>query len=82
MPEPATKPSPVPDEPPDQPPVDPYAVDAAYHFHRARRRARNEHSRSTKRARLRFWAVLAALVFGIVFLALTVWHEAQSLFGI
>ncbi len=63
-------------------PIDPGAVDRAYRAHRARRHAIIERRRSTRRARLRFWIALAVLIAGSVFLALTVWHQVQKLFGL
>ena len=65
------------------PPVDPApAVDRAYHFHRARRRARVERKRDVRRAGLRFWIFLFLLLALALFLALTVWHQLQRLFGL
>lgn len=65
------------------PPIDPApAVDRAYHLHRARRRARIEHKRNTRRASLRFWIFLLVLLGLAIFLALTVWREIQRLFGL
>ena len=66
----------------ESPPIDPRAIARAYRLHRARRRARIEHSRSARRAGLRFWLFLLVLVGLTVFLALTVWHEVQRLFGL
>jgi hypothetical protein len=69
--------------PPDEaPPVDPDAVRSAYRLHRARRRARIEHRRRTKRAGIRFWVVLLLLVAASVLLAVTLWREIQQLFGL
>ncbi len=78
MAQPARRPPPV----EDAPPIDPSAVRRAYHFHRARRRARLERRRESRRARVRFWVVLAALLTLSVFLSLTIWHEIQRLFGL
>jgi hypothetical protein len=66
----------------ESPPLDPHAIDRAYHVHRARRRARLERMRKSRRASLRFWAFLAVLLGLTIFLALTVWHEIQRLFGL
>jgi hypothetical protein len=71
--------------PPDVegPPVyDQGAVDRAYRLHRAKRFARMSRRRETRRARLRFWAVLAALVLGLLVLAVTIWGEVEQLFGL
>ena len=64
------------------PPVNPDAVDRAYRLHRARRRARLERRRATKRASLRFWVVLVVLLAASVFLAVTIWREVERLFGL
>jgi hypothetical protein len=66
----------------DAPPVDPDAVQVAYRTHRARRRARVEHRRRVKRAGLRFWVVLVALLGAGVVLTVTLWREIQQLFGL
>jgi len=66
----------------EAPPVDPDAVRSAYRLHRARRRARVEHRRRTKRAGVRFWVVLVVLAFAGAVLAVTLWREIQQLFGL
>jgi predicted nucleic acid-binding Zn ribbon protein len=78
MAEPATRP-PAGD---DAPPFDPIAVDRAYLQERARRRARIERSRERRRASLRFWLVLLALLAVSVLLSLTIWREIERLFGL
>jgi predicted nucleic acid-binding Zn ribbon protein len=78
MAEPATRPS----AGDDAPPFDPIAVDRAYLHERARRRARMERSRERRRAGLRFWLVLLALLAASVLLSLTIWHEIERLFGL
>ena len=70
---------PVPD---DSPPIDPGAIEDAYEFHRARRRARVEHRRRLRRAGLRFWVVLVLLVSACVVLGLTLWRQIEQLFGL
>jgi hypothetical protein len=64
------------------PAVDPDAIRRSYHRHRARRRARVEHLRRTRRAGARFWVVFVLLVAACVFLALTTWREIGRLFGL
>ena len=71
--------TPVPDEPPI---LDPSVVERAYRRQRLKRRARVERSRERAHARLRFWLVLIILVSLSVYLALTVWQELQTLFGL
>lgn len=67
----------------DDPPIeDREAIERAYHMSRARRRARVEHRRTTRRARLRFWITLLVLAAASVLLALTIWREIQNLFGL
>ena len=78
MAEPATRPS----AGDDAPPFDPLAVDRAYLQERARRRARVERSRERRRASLRFWLVLLALLAASVLLSLTIWQEIERLFGL
>jgi len=66
----------------DAPRLDPDAVRRSYHLHRARRRARVEHVRRTRRAGARFWLVLLLLVAACALLALTTWREIGRLFGL
>lgn len=66
----------------DAPPVDPVAVDRAYLLHRARRRARIDRVRATRRAGIRFWVGLLVLLAVSVVLGLSIWHEIQRLFGL
>jgi hypothetical protein len=65
----------------DSAPVDPTAVQRAYRFHRARRRARVEHRQRQRRASVRFWFVFVLLAAISVFIALTTWREVARLFG-
>jgi hypothetical protein len=66
----------------DAPPIDPRAIDRAYRFHRARRRAREERVRERGLARLRFWTVLLALLVLTAYLSVVAWHQVQRLFGL
>src|SRR5829696_8693422 len=66
----------------DAPPFDPIAVDRAYLQERARRRARIERSRARRRASLRFWLVLLALLAVTLLISLTIWREIERLFGL
>jgi len=67
---------------PEAPAVDPDAVRRSYHVHRARRRARVEHHRRSRRAGARFWVVLTLLVATCGLLAVTTWREIGRLFGL
>ena len=66
----------------DAPPLDPAAVDRAYWHHRARRHARVERRRATRRAGARFWLVLLVLVSVTVAIVVFIAHDIQRLFGI
>jgi hypothetical protein len=70
------------DEPSDVPFVDHEAVRETVRLHRARRKARIEHRRRTRRAGIRFWLVLTLLLGASVTLLVTAWHEIQRLFGL
>jgi hypothetical protein len=67
------------DEPP---PLDPDAVERAYRFHRTRRRIREERTRERSLARLRFLAVLLALLVLTAYVSLVVWRQSERLFGL
>ncbi len=62
--------------------LDPAAVQRAYELHRARRRVHRNRRRETKRAKLRYWVVLLALVAASVYLTLVIWHQIQRTFGL
>ena len=49
---------------------------------RAKRQARIEHERERRRARHRFAALMVALVLFTLFLALTIWEQIETLFGL
>lgn len=66
----------------DVPVVDHEAVRDTVRLHRARRKARVEHRKRTRRAGIRFWLVLLLLLVASVFLSVTIWHEIQRLFGL
>ena len=66
----------------EAPPVDAYAVRRAYAVHRHQRRARLERTRAIRRARIRFWLVVLALLALFAFLSVSVWREVERLFGL
>ncbi len=66
----------------ESPPIDPEAVRREYRRQRALRKAKIDRERRTKRAGARFWLVLALLVAGAVFVALTTWRQIGELFGL
>ena len=66
----------------DVPSLDADAVRRSYQHHRARRRARVEHVRRSRRAGARFWVVLLLLLVACMVLAMTTWREIGRLFGL
>ncbi len=68
--------------PDDIPMVDHEAVRDTVRLHRARRRARIEHRKRTRRAGVRFWVVLLILLVASVALSIVIWNEIQKLFGL
>jgi hypothetical protein len=65
-----------------RPPLDPVAVPRNLARARARRRARIEHELERKRAGVRFYALLGALLFVVLFLSLSIWQRVETLFGL
>lgn len=66
----------------EAPPFDPNAIDRAYRFHRAKRYAKIEHRRASRRAHLRFWVFLGLLLLACLVVAVTIWGEIAHIFGI
>lgn len=67
----------------EEPPLpDPIAVERAYRFHKIRRRIRQERKQERALARLRFFAVLLALLVLSAYLSLVVWRQIERLFGL
>ena len=64
------------------PEVDPYAISKRMARQRAKRYARIEHEHEIKRARVRFWWLIGALIFFAVILSLNIWNQIQALFGL
>lgn len=69
-------------QPDDVPSLDADAVRRSYQHHQARRRARVEHVRRSRRAGARFWVALVVLVAACVVIAMTTWREIGRLFGL
>ena len=68
--------------PNDDPPLGALAGRRAVARARAKRRARIEHQQELKRARIRFFALVGALVFLALFIGLSIWEKIQSVFGL
>ena len=67
----------------DEPPThDPASVAHAYRYHRQRRNARVERDREHRRARWRFWLVAGCLLLASLVIAVTIWDQVQTLFGL
>ena len=66
----------------EAPPLDPEAVERAYHFHRARRAARERWHRQRRWAGVRFWLVLALVIVVAAVLAARTLGEIERVFGL
>jgi hypothetical protein len=66
----------------DEPPIDSRSYQRALRHARARRRARIEHRRELKRARVRFLVLVGALLFFALFVSLSIWEKIEALFGL
>ncbi|HET7744246.1 MAG TPA: hypothetical protein VFK76_05840 [Gaiellaceae bacterium] len=66
----------------DAPPLDPDAVTRAYHFHRAKRAARERRHQESRLAAVRFWLVLALVVLVAAVLAARTMGEIERVFGL
>jgi hypothetical protein len=62
--------------------LDPTAIQRNYRRQRIKRRAREERARERNLARLRFWLALFAVIATSVGLAIVIWNQIQSLFGL
>jgi hypothetical protein len=66
----------------EKPPIDPTVISRAYERERASRQKREQRVRARNRAHLRFYAtILIMLAVGVV-IALLIWQETKTLFGI
>ena len=66
----------------EPPPIDPTAIPRAYERERARRQMRSERVRERNRAHLRFFSTMLILLVVIGVIALLIWQQTQTLFGI
>jgi hypothetical protein len=62
--------------------LDPTAVQREYRRHRLKRRAREQRAYERQLAGLRFWLAVAAVIGTSIGLAILIWHEIHSLFGL
>lgn len=67
----------------DEPPLaDQAEIERARRAYRARRHARVERERELRRARIRFWLVLLALLLASLVILTTAWLEIERSFGL
>jgi hypothetical protein len=62
--------------------LDPTAVQRNYRRQRIKRRHREDRAREKNLARLRFWLALTAVVATSIGLAIVIWNQIQTLFGL
>jgi hypothetical protein len=66
----------------ERPPIDPTAIARAYERERARRQMRRDRMRARNKAHLRFYVTMLFLLVAIGVIALLIWQQTQTLFGI
>jgi hypothetical protein len=66
----------------EKPPIDPTAVTRAYERERARRKMRVDRKRARNRAHMRFYVTMLVLMLAVGTIALLIWQQTQTLFGI
>ena len=62
--------------------LDPTAVQRNYRRQRSKRRHREERAREKTLGTVRFWLALAAVVATSIGLAIVIWNQVQTLFGL
>lgn len=62
--------------------LDPTAIPRNYRRQRIKRRHREERAREKHLARLRFWLALTAVIATSIGLAIVIWNQIQTLFGL
>jgi len=62
--------------------LDPTAVQRNYRRQRIKRRHREDRAREKNLASLRFWLALTAVVATSIGLAIVIWNQIQTLFGL
>jgi hypothetical protein len=74
--------APAPQQPQDDPALDPFELKREFALQKAKRRAKIEHERERRRARIRFYSLLGGLIFLTLFLSLSVWEKIEAVFGL
>ena len=66
----------------EKPPIDPTVITRAYKRERASRQMRQERARERNRAHLRFYITMLVMLAAIAVIAMLIWRETETLFGI
>jgi hypothetical protein len=66
----------------EKPPIDPMAISRAYERERASRQIRAERVRARNRAHVRFYVTILVMLTAVAVIALLIWQETKTLFGI
>jgi len=66
----------------EKPPIDPTAITRAYERERASRQMREERARARGRAHIRFYITMLVMLAAVAAIALLIWQETKTLFGI
>lgn len=66
----------------EKPPIDPMAITRAYERERASRQVRRERARARNRAHLRFYVTMLVMLVAVAVIALLIWQQTETLFGI
>jgi hypothetical protein len=62
--------------------LDPTAIQRNYRRQRIKRRHREDRAREKNLARFRFWLALTAVVATSIGLAIVIWNQIETLFGL
>jgi len=66
----------------EKPPIDPTVISRAYKRERASRQIREGRARARNRAHMRFYVTMLILLATVAAIALLIWQETKTLFGI
>jgi uncharacterized membrane protein YdbT with pleckstrin-like domain len=66
----------------EKPPIDPTAISRAYERERASRQKREERARARNRAHMRFYVTMLIMLAAVAAIALVIWQQTKTLFGI
>jgi hypothetical protein len=66
----------------EKPPIDPTVISRAYEREKASRQVRAERARARSRAHVRFYVTMLIMLTAVAAIALLIWQETKTLFGI